>query len=271
MPSLRAVYTDLDGTLLGRHGSLFADADGEFTMLGARAVEATHRAGAELILMSGRREAQVASDSRMLGQTSYIYEAGCAVMIDGERTVLLGDFELADDATVYESIVELGIPELMFESFPGKLEYHSPWHTDRVHSHLFRGKVDAVEANAILEREGHTALKLIDNGAIVRGMEGIDGPAHAYHLMPTAASKANAVDFHMRARGYAPDECIGVGDSVEDLAVADVVPRFFVVANGPRKDAGLREAVAKRPNVTVTEGRNGEGVYEAVVSTLAAP
>ena len=26
------------------------------------------------------------SDARLLGQTSYIYEAGCAVMIDGERT-----------------------------------------------------------------------------------------------------------------------------------------------------------------------------------------
>ena len=269
MPPLRAVYTDLDGTLLGRYGSLFNDADGEFTMLGARAVEACHRAEAELVLMSGRREAQVASDSRILGQTSYIYEAGCAVMIDGERTVLLGDFEVAEDATVYESIVELGIPDLLFESFSGRLEYHAPWHTDRIHSHLFRGKIDAAEANAILEREGHTALKLIDNGAIVRGMEGIDGPAHAYHLMPTAASKANAVAFHLRARGYAPEECIAVGDSIEDLAVAEIVPRFFVPANGPEKDAGLREAIASRPNVTVTEGKNGEGVYEAIVSTLA--
>jgi hypothetical protein len=269
MPPLRAVYTDLDGTLLGRYGSLFNDADGEFTMLGARAIEACHRAGAELVLMSGRRETQVASDSRLLGQTSYIYEAGCAVMIDGERTILLGDFEVEDEVTVYESIVDLGIPDLLFSSFPGKLEYHAPWHTDRVHSHLFRGKIDAGEANAILEREGHVALKLIDNGAIVRGMEGIEGSAHAYHLMPTAASKANAVTFHMGARGYVPEEVIGVGDSIEDLAVAEVVPRFFVPANGPAKDAGLREAISRRPNVTVTEGRNGEGVYEAIVSTLA--
>ena len=269
MPPLRAVYTDLDGTLLGRYGSLFNDADGEFTMLGARAVEACHRAGAELVIMSGRREAQVASDSRMLGQTSYIYEAGCAVMIDGERTILLGDFEVENGVTVYDSIVARGVPELLFESFPGKLEYHSPWHTERIHSHLFRGKIDAAEANAILEREGHLALKLIDNGAIVRGMEGIEGPAHAYHLMPTSASKANAVAFHMRARDYPPEQVIGVGDSIEDLAVADVVPRFFVPANGPAKDPGLKEAISTRPDVTVTEGRNGEGVYEAIVSTLA--
>jgi hypothetical protein len=267
---LRAVYTDLDGTLLGRYGSLFNDADGEFTMLGARAIEACHRAGAELVIMSGRREAQVASDSRLIGQTSYIYEAGCAVMIDGERTILVGELEIEDGRTVYETIVERGVPELLFGSFPGLLEYHAPWHTERQLSHLFRGKIDVDEANAILEREGHVGLKLIDNGAIVRGMEGIEGPAHAYHLMPLAASKANAVAFHMAARGYTPEECIAVGDSIEDLSVADVVPRFFVPANGPEKDAGLREAIAGRPGITVTEGRNGEAVYEAVVSTLAA-
>jgi hydroxymethylpyrimidine pyrophosphatase-like HAD family hydrolase len=101
-------------------------------------------------------------------------------------------------------------------------------------------------------------------------MDGIDGPAHAYHLVPGGASKAKAVAFHMRARGYAPEECIAIGDSLEDLDAADSVERFFVVANGPERDPGVREAIAGRPNVTITEGRNGEGVYEAIVSTLAA-
>jgi hydroxymethylpyrimidine pyrophosphatase-like HAD family hydrolase len=270
MAPLRCVYTDLDGTLLGRYGSLFRDADGEFSLLQARALEACHRAGVEVVIKSGRREPQVLEDARLIGQTAYIYEAGCAVMIDGETTLLIGDFEADDDRTVYETIVDRGVPQLLFESFPGRLEYHGPWHTDRRHSHLFRGKIDVAEANAILDREGHGALRLIDNGAIVREMEGIEGPAHAYHLMPAAASKANAVVFHMRARGYGPEQCIAIGDSVEDLAVAEVVGRFFVPANGPEKDPGLREAIAGRPNVTVTEGRNGEGVYEAIVSSLVA-
>ena len=39
--SLRCVYTDLDGTLLGRNGSLFRDSEGEFSMLQARALEAS--------------------------------------------------------------------------------------------------------------------------------------------------------------------------------------------------------------------------------------
>jgi hydroxymethylpyrimidine pyrophosphatase-like HAD family hydrolase len=170
---------------------------------------------------------------------------------------------------VYETIVDRGVPALLFDAFKPALEYHEPWHTHREHSHLFRGKIDAGEANAILEREGHLGLKLIDNGAIVRQMDGVEGRAHAYHLMPAAAGKANAVSFHMRARGYEPEQCIAIGDSVEDLSVAEVVGRFFVPANGPERDPGLREAIGRHSNVTVTEGAMGDGVYEAVVSTLA--
>ena len=129
--------------------------------------------------------------------------------------------------------------------------------------------LDVGEGNRLLAERGHNGLRLIDNGAIFAPMEGIDGPAHAYHLLPEGASKANAVAFHMRARGFAPEECIAIGDSVEDLDVAGVVGRFFMPANGPERDPALREAIGGRANVTVTEGRMGEGVYEAIVSTLA--
>ena len=71
-----------------------------------------------------------------------------------------------------------------------------------------------------------------------------------------------------RARGYAPEDCIAVGDSVEDLEVAAAVGRFFVVANGPRRDPGLRAYLPRFSNVTVTEGTNGDGFYEAVVASL---
>ena len=53
--ALRCVYTDLDGTLLGRYGSLFRDSEGEFSMLQARMLEACHRAGVEVVIKSGRR------------------------------------------------------------------------------------------------------------------------------------------------------------------------------------------------------------------------
>jgi phosphoglycolate phosphatase len=266
--ALRCVYTDLDGTLLGRGGSLFRDADGGFSLMQARGLEACHRAGVEVVIKSGRREPQVMEDSRLIGQTAYIYEAGCAVMIDGERTLLVGDMEHSDDKTIAQQMLDAGIPELLFERFPGRLEWHTPWHTDRKYSHLFRGLIDVGAANALLVEHGHDDLRLLDNGAIGRPMEGLE-VTHVYHLVPKAASKADAVAIHMRARGYSPEECIALGDSLEDLGVAAVVGRFFVPANGPERDPGLREAISPLGNVTVTEGRMGDGFYEAVVSTLA--
>jgi phosphoglycolate phosphatase len=267
--SLRCVYTDLDGTLLGRGGSLFRDHEGGFSMLQARALEACHRAGVEVVIKSGRREAQVMEDARLIGQTSYIFEAGCAMSIDGERTLLTGAMVPTETKSVADAICDAGVPDLLFERFAGRLEYHSPWHVGRELSLLFRGLVDVDEANELLRSAGHAELRLLDNGAIGRPMGGLE-VTHAYHLVPREASKAGAVAAHMRARGYAPEECIGIGDSIEDLAVASVVGRFFVVANGPERDPGLREAIAGVANVTVTEGRMGEGVYEAIVGTLAA-
>jgi hydroxymethylpyrimidine pyrophosphatase-like HAD family hydrolase len=267
--ALKCVYTDLDGTLLGKWGSLFRTAEGEFSQWQAKAIEACYRADVEIVIKSGRRQAQVLEDARLIGQSAYIYEAGCGVMIDGEKTVLIGEMKPAEGKTVAETIADAGVPQMLFDAYPGRLEYHSPWASERELSHLFRGKVEVEQANSLLDEKGHGALRLLDNGAIFRPMEGLEGPAHAYHLMPAAASKTAAVAFHQRARGYEPEQCIAIGDSIEDLDVASVVGRFFVPANGPERDPALAEAVSKTANATVTEAPMGEGFYEAVVSTLA--
>jgi hydroxymethylpyrimidine pyrophosphatase-like HAD family hydrolase len=255
---LSCVYTDLDGTLLGRGASLFRDAAGGFSLAQARGLEACARAGAEVVIMSGRREPQVHEAARLMGQTSYIYEAGCAFAIEGETTLMTGEMGPNEEGTIYEQIEARGIPKALFEHFEGRLEYHAPWHHGRVLSHLFRGKVDVEEANALLGGRGDGDLRLLDNGAIGRPMPTVEGPTHAYHLVPRLVSKANAVAAH----------CIAVGDSIEDLEVAAVVGRFFVVANGPERDPGLRAALGTWDNATVTEGTMGDGFYEAVVSTL---
>src|ERR687895_1691665 len=100
--ALRCVYTDLDGTLLGKGGSLFRDPEGGFSSMQAKGLEACHRAGVEVVIMSGRREAQVMEDARLIGQSSYIYEAGCAVVIDRETTLLTGTDE--ENGSLFERI-----------------------------------------------------------------------------------------------------------------------------------------------------------------------
>src|SRR5947209_10624156 len=193
--ALRCVYTDLDGTLLGKGASLFHDADGGFTLLPARALEACHRAGIEVVIKSGRRQAQVMEDARLIGQASYIYEVGCGLVIDGEETLLTGDFVPGDGRSVYDLIDDAGAPRLLLDRYEGRLEYHSPWHRDREISHLFRGLVDVGEANGLLDERCLGALRLVDNGAIGPhpSLAALDGTPHAYHLIPAVASKADAV------------------------------------------------------------------------------
>jgi HAD superfamily hydrolase (TIGR01484 family) len=265
--SLRCVYTDLDGTLLGAGASLFADHDGGFSMMQARALEACHRAGVEVVIMSGRRRVQVHEDARLIGQSSFIFEAGSAFSIDGETFMATGDFIHDEGRTLVEQVSGRGVPELLLEHFDGRLEYHEPWHLDREMSHLFRGEVDTSEANVLLDQNGHGDLRLLDNGAIHRRMPGIE-VTHVYHLVAKGASKANAVSAHSRTRGYSKEETIAVGDSLEDLEAADSVGRFFMVANGPERDAGVKAALPGFANATVTEGRAGDGFYEAVVTSL---
>jgi len=253
---IRCVYTDLDGTLLGRGASLFRTAEGEFTLLAARALEACHRAGAEVVIKSGRRRAQVMEDARLLGQSSYIFEVGAAMVIDGETTFLTGDFQPREGESVHEQIAATGAPDLLVSRYEGRLEYHAPFHLGREVSHVFRGSVDAREANDLLAAEGHSELRLVDNGEIEPG-------THTFHLIPAVVSKAAAVSAHMRARGYAPEECVAVGDSREDLEVARVVGRLFLVANAVAGDTSAF------PNVERTEAAMSEGFYEAVIRSLA--
>jgi phosphoglycolate phosphatase len=187
------------------------------------------------------------------------------MVVDGELTFLTGDIQPRDGLTIHAQIGESGAPDLLLERYAGRLEFHAPWHLDREVSHLFRGLVDPREAGELLAAEGHSGLRLVDNGEISRGETSLDLRAqpHAYHLIPAAASKAGAVARHMRARGYARDECIGVGDSREDLEVAQVVGRLFLVSNAAAGDTSAY------PNVERTEAAMSEGFYEAVIRALA--
>jgi hydroxymethylpyrimidine pyrophosphatase-like HAD family hydrolase len=263
---VRCVYVDLDGTLLGARASFLHDADGNFSLLGARALEACARAGVEVMIYSGRRQQTLFHDARILGISCYAFEAGAGVMLDGEVHWLTGDLVPRDGKTIFDQIEESGAPALLLEHYAGRLEYHDPWHRQRDVSHLFRGDVDAFEADALLEEHGLGHLRLVDNGGIHPAMPGIEH-AKAYHLVPAGASKAGAVAFHMRVRGYAREHCIAIGDSREDMGAAEVVRTFWLVANGVERDPSIREALTA--NTRVTEERNGAGVYEAVITELS--
>jgi len=271
-PAMRCLYVDLDGTLLGPGGSLLHGADGGFALDGVRALQACWRAGVEVVLYSGRRQSSVFEDSRIIGSSSYIFELGCGLVIDGELEWLTDGVVPSDThGTIHEQIERSGAPALLLDRFAGRLEYHTPWSIRREVSHLFRGAIDLDEVHEVLEEAGLGWLRWVDNGVVRAASEQMEGlpVVHAYHLIPAGASKARAVARHMQGRGYTADDCIAVGDSREDMDAASVVGAFWLVANALERDPDLRPEVAERRGVRVASEPYGAGVYEAVVTTLA--
>jgi hydroxymethylpyrimidine pyrophosphatase-like HAD family hydrolase len=268
MAALRCAYIDLDGTLLGRGASLVHDGDGHPSLLGVRAVEACLRAEVEIVLVSGRRAAQMAEDSRLLGQRAYVFEAGAGLVVDGDTYWSTGEFDPEQERTIHDQIEDTGAPALLLERYAGQLEYHDPYHRNRQVSHLFRGLVDAGEANALVARHG---LRLLDNGTAHRRSAALaDLPQiRVYHLVPHDTAKVNGVARHMRMRGYEPQETIAIGDSPEDLRMHEVTGTFWLVANALDRDPALGPQVGRTPNARIAESGHGAGVYEAIVTTLA--
>jgi phosphoglycolate phosphatase len=268
---VRCLYVDLDGTLLGPGGSLLRGADGRFALDGVRALQACARADVEVVIYSGRRQASVFEDARLIGSSSYIFELGCGLVLDGELEWLTDGIVPSDaDGTIHAQIERSGAPAMLLEHFAGRLEYHTPWSIGREVSHLFRGFVDAVGVREALDAAGYDWLRLVDNGVVRARSEQMPGLplTRAYHLIPAGASKARAVARHMQGRAYSREDCIALGDSREDLDVASVVGAFWLVANALEHDPSLASEAA-RPGVRIATESYGAGVYEAVVTTLA--
>jgi phosphoglycolate phosphatase len=267
---MRCLYVDLDGTLLGPGASLLRGADGRFSSLGVRALEACWRAGAEVVLYSGRRQGSVFESARMIGSSAYIFELGAGLVLDGELEWLTDGVVPSEDAgSIFDQIEASGAPALLLETYAGQLEYHTPWSRHREVSPLFRGAVDLRAAHALLAGAGIDWLRLVDNGVIrehAGRMPGLE-VVHAYHLVPAGSSKVRAVARHMQARGYAAGDCIAVGDSREDMDTASVVGTFWLVANAVQRDPSLQNDL--RIGVRLAGESYGAGVYEAVVTTLA--
>ncbi len=272
---LRVVYVDLDGTLLGPGGSLFATPGGRITLRAVEAVAALHRAGVHLVPISGRTVQMVREAARLLGSPSYIAELGAVTSFDGEIHHDHGAFR--GMGTPFEAMARSGGAALLLEAFAGRFEPHTPWaHLPREASMLFRGHVDLDGARALLDRSGFDWLSLEDNGIIPRRLPGSGADrfpglaveeVHAYHLVPRGVSKAASASADLTRRGLGPDAAIGVGDSPADAELAWGVGAVFVVANGLRAVEG---AGTWPDNVYLTEASHGEGFAEVVFGLLGS-
>lgn len=268
------MYSDLDGTMVGPGGSFWLDASRTLTEVPSQALLALHRAGIDLVLVSGRTRLQLVEAGRIFGADGFIAELGSVVAWSGwrEHRVLSGEMppEYAGRAP-FEVMSSIGIPDALFARYPGRLEWHDPWHLGHEVDAMVRGSVDVVEAEAWLTGQGWGWLTLRDNGTLPisrrTGLSPEGLPAHVYHLMPRGLSKGLAVSWDLQRRGIAPENAIAIGDSVSDLAMADSIGRLWLTANGLANPevAALAEA---RENVVVCDEAVGLGWAQAIRSIL---
>jgi hydroxymethylpyrimidine pyrophosphatase-like HAD family hydrolase len=237
------VYADVDGTLAGPGGSLFATRDGP-TSQGALAVAALHRAGVELVLVSGRTRDQTREAARLVGAGAFIAELGAFVVRRTAPEAVTRNFgAYRGPGSPFGAMARSGAGAFLLERYEGRLEPHTPWaFQDREATMLFRGLIDEREATEALARARYGWLEVRDNGPLSRSFEGLDLPeAHAYHLVPRGVNKASAVRIHREEMAIGPEQAAAVGDSASDVEMATEVGAMVLVggaAVGPDPPAG---------------------------------
>jgi hydroxymethylpyrimidine pyrophosphatase-like HAD family hydrolase len=265
--NVTTVYADLDGTLLGPGGSLFAGpGQGSVTGEPAAVLAALAGAGIDLVLMSGRTHDQVREAARTLGARVFIAEIG-GVIVYRERSgeELVRGEAAGRRGSAYRAIERSGAAGYLLEAYDGRLEPHAPWaFLSRQSSMLLRGQVGLDEARTLLREGGYGWLDLQDNGVIPNARArfpwlNVD-QAHAYHLVPRGVSKRSAVALDRSRRDLGRSRCVAVGDGPSDAEVASEVGAVFIVSNGVESLGGMRLA----DNVFVTDRSHGSGFVEAV-------
>lgn len=274
----KVLYTDLDGTLLGRGGCLLADADGRPDATAAKAVALLNAEDLPVVAVSGRNVRQLRELGRLLGWRDYIAEVGTVrVRNRGEEVRYeLGDWtpELVEESglTPHQLIERSGAVRALMDSFPGRIEYHSAYEYDgdRLVTHALRGEVDLAAAQAVLDGF-ELPLAIVDNGRIRPMRHGLVDVTHvhAYHVMPRGVTKVHSIASDLAGRGLVRDDAIAAGDSVTDVAMAPAVGLFVLVANGLQQDA-VRVAASEHANVVVTDGSAGLGWAELAHAWVSA-
>jgi predicted mannosyl-3-phosphoglycerate phosphatase (HAD superfamily) len=258
LAGVRVVYTDLDGTMLGRGASFFHGPDGEPTFEPAEMLLAAGAAGIDVVPASGRSLFGLVRDARLLGLSTVIAEMGALIAYDTGRQIVhaFGPTPGGDGEMPVRTMERTGTIDLLLSTYAGRLELHEPWTAWRDCTQIFRGLVDVAEVDRLLEREGHGWVALVDNGMLFGAQPSLQlGPreAHVYHLVPRGTTKGSAVALDRERRGFALEACVAVGDATADLEIAPHVSILVIVRDAAEQDPKLLRLALARDNVFFTQ------------------
>lgn len=264
--TLKVLYVDVDGTLVGPGGDLFAGPDHEPSLAAAEAIVAARGAGLELVPLSGRHQQSMSELARVIGADSWIGELGALRSYQRGRELVLDQGDYPGEGAAVDELRRAGAS--LVDLHRGQLEGHAPWNEHRLASYMIRGDVPLADLHAWLDGHDYGWADCIDNGVIPRSYEGLPGldRVRVFHLVPKGVSKQAAVAADRDRRGLEPAECAVIGDSAADLACAPEVGRAFLVANALDKDPGLAAVVDTTPNAEVTDHAYGAGFADVVAA-----
>lgn len=279
LSKVRVLYTDLDGTLVAKGGSVLADAEGNPSIVTAQAIVALRRAGVAVVPISGRGRPQLRELTQLLGWDGYIAEAG-GILVHGTGLHAEIRYDLGawpadrrtEGVTPFSAINEVQAAEALMQAFPGRIEHYAPWQMDREVSLLLRGCLDVAEGQAVLDTLP-LELDLVDNGALRSHgtLSCTDRTPHAFHVVPRGVSKKRAIELDLAWRGLTRENAAAIGDSATDLEMADAVAVMALV-NNALSSAGVLAGLTAvaRTNVWRTERERSEGWAEFASAWLAA-
>jgi hydroxymethylpyrimidine pyrophosphatase-like HAD family hydrolase len=266
IPDIKVIYSDLDGTLFNDQGCIIKDAVGNYYFKAINLLEKLNEKEWDLVLVSGRNKYQLRYNAQMMGVSNYIAEVGCELVYDlGKDVHVTFDNSKEDFDITYEGKDLIRIKELLMTEFPEKIESRMEWSLYRSFNALFFGEIDLDRANKLLDTEGYGSLVLVDNGFsnLVDLRLKVDR-LHIYNLIPVGVTKASGIKLDKKLRGFKDNNCIALGDSLEDLKMAGEVKYFFLMENALEHEDVLEAELQKYNNVFITDGIMNRGWFEVM-------
>ena len=162
------------------------------------------------MLVSGRTRPQLVEAGRIFGADGFVAELGALVGWDGgrEAQVLTGAMPAAHAGRLPLDVMSAaGLPEELFARWPGRLQWHAPWHAGHEADAMLRGLVDVAEVERLAGGAragagcGCGTTACCPRRRDWPGLAPAARPPHVYHLMPDGLSKGAAVAWDLARRG----------------------------------------------------------------------
>ena len=270
---LKVISTDLDDTLFNDSGCIVKDEKGNYYLEAVKLLPKIAGKNWDVVLVSGRNRVQLRYNAQMIGLKNYIAELGSELVYNlGEEVYTTYDKQKMKYDLTYEGKDLIKIVELLKKNFPGKIESKMEWSKYRSHSILFFGEINLDLANKLLKKEGYGELALVDNGFSSLMEMNLDiKRLHIYNLAPSGINKSKGIKLDKKIRNFNTGNCIALGDSLEDLKMADEVKYFFLIGNALEHNGMILGELNNYNNVYVTEGAMNKGWTEVIEYLLATP